>query len=165
MSAPREQLLLALEQSPVIDAGDADAAARLICETGSLGLEVDRCTIWRLSDDGESMRCIHLFDAADGGHHDEPGVTIDRADYPRYFAALRSERSIVAGNAANHPFTGEFAVGYLDVLGLSALLDGPSVSTASWSALSAPNTAAACATGHRRKSASSPASAIFTAAR
>lgn len=125
MSRWRERLLLELSRTSLIDEGELDAAAKALCETMAQGLEVERASLWMLEASGEAMRCIHLFDTREGGHQRFPGLLLEAHTYPRYFAALHAARSIVANDAVCHPDTAEFAHGYLDVLGISAMLDGP----------------------------------------
>ncbi|HAI59432.1 MAG TPA: diguanylate cyclase [Xanthomonadaceae bacterium] len=129
MSGKRERLLLALTVSALIDEGDEAGAARAITEAALDGLGVERCGVWRMADDGRSMRCTHLCDRAAGPDADPHRDTLDLAlsadAFPRYFAALARERAIVADDAPRHPATAEFAHGYLDGLGITSLLDCP----------------------------------------
>lgn len=125
MSRWRERLLLDLSRTSLIDEGELDAAAETLCEAMAHGLEVERASLWLLEAGGEAMRCTHLFDTREGGHQRLPGLLLEAQTYPRYFAALRAARSIVANDAAHHSDTAEFAHGYLDVFGIGALLDGP----------------------------------------
>ena len=125
MSSVRDRLLLALSQASHIDDGDIPASARAITEAAVEGLGIDRCGVWMRAADGRSIRCIHLIDVADGGHRELPDVVLTAGQYPRYFEALARERAIVADDAATHPDTAEFATGYLDVLGIRSMLDGP----------------------------------------
>ena len=121
----RERLLLALSQAAHIDEGDIAASALAITEAAERGLLIDRCGIWLQRDDGRAIECIHQLDRRSGGHRASPGVAVDDARYPRYFEALRRERAIVANDAASFDDTREFAVGYLDVLGVTSMLDCP----------------------------------------
>ncbi len=121
----RERLLLALSQSSIIDDGDASAAAEAICAAAAEGLAVDRASLWELDADARSMRCVHLYDAREGGHRRTPALRLAASDFPRYFEALQRERTITADDAPRHPDASEFAHGYLDVLGIGAMLDAP----------------------------------------
>jgi diguanylate cyclase (GGDEF)-like protein/PAS domain S-box-containing protein len=53
------------------------------------------------------------------------GPVLAEVDYPSYFAALRSGRPILAGDAHTDPITCEFSSGYLTPLGIGAMLDVP----------------------------------------
>jgi signal transduction histidine kinase len=125
MTDNAERLLLALTQASYIDDGELALTARSLCNAAAQGLGIDRCGLWMRAGDGQSIRCIHLFDSRDGGHRDLPDIALTAEQYPRYFAALARERSIVASDAVHHPDTAEFAIGYLDVLGISSMLDCP----------------------------------------
>ena len=124
MIPTRERLLLALTLSPRIDDGDIAETARAITAAAADGLCIDRCGVWLGAADGHALRCLHLYDAGASGH-DAPDFQLTDAQFPRYFDALRRERAIVADDAAQHPDTSEFAVGYLDVLGIRSMLDCP----------------------------------------
>ena len=125
MRNARDRLLLALSEAAFIDDGDIAQSARAITDAAVEGLGIDRCGVWLRGDDGRSIRCLHLCDRADGGHREGPDLELTAAQYPRYFEALGRERAIVAAHAPTHPDTAEFAHGYLDVLGIQSMLDGP----------------------------------------
>lgn len=125
MRTARDQLLLALSEAAYIDDGDVAQSARAITAAALEGLGIDRCGVWMRAGDGQSMRCLHLCDFADGGHRDDLDLELTAAQYPRYFQALDRERAIVADIARTHPDTAEFAHGYLDVLGIQSMLDCP----------------------------------------
>lgn len=125
MSSARDRFLLALSEATYIDDGDVARSARAITEAAVEGLGIDRCGAWLRGEDGQSMRCLHLCDRAEGGHREGPHIELTAVEYPRYFKALGRERAIVAGDAARHPDTAEFALGYLDVLGIHSMLDCP----------------------------------------
>jgi GAF domain-containing protein len=69
------------------------------------------------------MRCLALADSAHKAESED--AALDRATYPRYFAALDTERAIVAHDARIDPSTSEFAEGYLKPLGITSMLDVP----------------------------------------
>lgn len=125
MSTARDRLLLALSEATCIDDGDVAQSARAITEAAVEGLGIDRCGVWLSGGDGQSIRCLHLCDRDDGGHREGPDIELTATQYPRYFEALARERAIVAGDAVAHPDTAEFAIGYLDVLGIRSMLDCP----------------------------------------
>ncbi len=125
MRGTRDGLLLALSEATYIDDGDVAQSARAITAAAVQGLGIDRCGVWLRGGDGQSIRCLHLFDLAGGGHREGSNVELTAAQYPRYFEALARERAIVACDAATHPDTAEFAKGYLDVLGIHSMLDCP----------------------------------------
>ena len=82
-----------------------------------------RVSIWLFNDAHTELRCLHLYDRARDVH--ESGAVLDVNRYPRYFQTLEESRIIAANDAATDPATSEFAVGYLDVLNITAMLDVP----------------------------------------
>jgi PAS domain S-box-containing protein len=94
-----------------------------ICSVGSSVLDIARASVWLFDDDQSALVCTHLFDRPQNRH--DRGAVLDIARYPRYFEALQESRTISANDAATHPATSEFAIGYLDQLGISSMLDVP----------------------------------------
>jgi signal transduction histidine kinase len=84
-------------------------------------LGVARASIWLLSADGSILRCACLYEAESGAV--SAGAEIAVADTPAYFRAFREARVIDAEDAHADPRTCEFSKGYLDVLGISSMLD------------------------------------------
>lgn len=124
MSQYHESILNRLSKSPVIDEGDLDAAARLILEAAMEGLGINRSGIWLYdSDIQDHIRCKLLLDSDMA--LPEESLVLARKDFPNYFKALDEDRVIAANDAANAAETKEFAKGYLDVLGISSMLDTP----------------------------------------
>src|SRR4029079_3062895 len=93
-------------------AGLSEALTR-ISSVAADALDVARVSIWLFNDDHTALRCLHLFDRARNVH--ESGAILEVEKYPQYFRALEESRTIAADDARSHPFTSEFAVGYLDV--------------------------------------------------
>lgn len=118
-----EALLLEISTNPAVDEGDLPTSREIVLKTLADGLRVARVGIWSFDDTRSVMKCLALRDTA---HKVESEATVlDRATYPRYFAALDTERSIVAHDARIDPSTSEFAEGYLKPLGITSMLDVP----------------------------------------
>ena len=117
-----ESILLEVSRSETIDSGAFDAAVHLILQSLQQGLVVRRVSLWFYGADSQSMVCHTLFDA--GTLHQEP-VELFATEYPVYFAALRTERAIIADDAHTNPFTQEFSAGYLPLYQISSMLDLP----------------------------------------
>ncbi len=105
------------------DAASLDESLMRITGVGASSLDVARVSVWLFNDDQTELRCVHLFDRNRNVH--ESGGVLQMSQYPRYFEAMQSARTIAAGDAATHPGTAEFATGYLDVLGIRSMLDVP----------------------------------------
>ena len=118
-----EALLNKVSKSPVIDKGDLKAAATLVLESVMAGLNVQRCGIWLYEESLSGISCFLLFDHATNTTVED--LILSRKDFPNYFAALDEERTIAADDARTHPATAEFKESYLDVLGITSMLDTP----------------------------------------
>jgi PAS domain S-box-containing protein len=94
-----------------------------ITEIGATILRVERAGIWFFSSDGTTLLCSDLYTRTGNLH--ESGQTITGTEYPRYFAALQDNRTIVASDARTHGHTSEFASGYLEKAGISSMLNVP----------------------------------------
>jgi len=74
-----------------------------------------------LADDGAALSQFSVHDSLSG--EDRQGLVLSARDYPVYFKALMSGRAIDAGDARQDPRTREFREGYLEPLGIHAMLD------------------------------------------
>jgi len=108
---------------PAIASGDLGGAARAITQIAAQVLEVERVSVWWLDQSRQELQCLSLF-LRNRGCHDSD-VPMRGADYPRYFAALATERAIAAEVACQDGRTAEFSASYLQPLGIVSLLDAP----------------------------------------
>ena len=115
--------LMGLVRSDALACGELDQALREISETATRVLHVERCSMWRLSEDHDSIACELMVRAGEDAH--ESGVELARADVPAYFEALLEGESIVAHRARTDPRTLELWDPYLKPRGVHALLDVP----------------------------------------
>jgi PAS domain S-box-containing protein len=113
----------ALVSLATTDAPTLRDAMNRITETGATILGVERVGIWFFSADSATLFCSDLYTRTRSLH--ESGHTITGADYPRYFAALQDNRTIVAADARAHEHTSEFASGYLEPQNISSMLHVP----------------------------------------
>jgi PAS domain S-box-containing protein len=111
------QLLL----NEAIALGDLDLAAPFITKLLAQTIHVARASVWLLSDDGEELRCISLYESQLKRY--SSGTVLYSKDYPHYFKTLKTETRIYADNAQIDPRTSEFNVFYHLPLGITALLD------------------------------------------
>jgi PAS domain S-box-containing protein len=98
-------------------------AMNRITETGGNTLDVERTSIWFFSTDGQELVCRDVYTPGRNTH--ESGQTLQGADYPRYFAALQDNRTIVAADARNDENINEFTAGYFSPQGITSVLDVP----------------------------------------
>ena len=92
-----------------------------ITEAVSKALMVQRTSIWLLDPSGDHLELLDLYAHADRSH--STGSILERKQYPEYFSALGGGRVIDAFDAHLDPRTREFHEGYLEPLGIGAMLD------------------------------------------
>ena len=90
-------------------------------------LDVARVGLWLLSDDRTALHEVAKHDERSGALATDIDRkwTLSLAGWPAYLAAITSRRVIAAGDARTDPRTAELRDGYLDALGIAALLDAP----------------------------------------
>ena len=123
MKETLELILLRVSQNADIDKGELDVASRLIINSVCEGLQITRAGIWLYDDMQTLVQCTLLIDK--GNDLDHESLVLTRKDFPHYFEALDSERTIAAHDALTDVATFEFAEVYLTPLGISSMLDVP----------------------------------------
>ncbi|MBL9147419.1 MAG: GAF domain-containing protein [Phycisphaerae bacterium] len=113
--------LIGLAHNRVLLTGELDDAMPEAARIGAEMLDVARLSIWFYDDAGTSIRCAELYERATGAH--SSGVVLSAKDHPDYFRALEGERLVAAHDARSDPRTRSFAADYLDILGITSLLD------------------------------------------
>ncbi len=117
-----EQILLDVSASPLIDEGRWHQASRLLLTSTQNGLQVARVSLWFFREDAQYMQC-HLL--LEHGVVCEEEILLHASVFPRYFAALATERAIVAHDAQQDEKTTEFTESYLKPKAITAILDLP----------------------------------------
>jgi hypothetical protein len=102
---------------------DLAATARRVNEAAALTLGVSRVSVWLLTPDHGSISCLDLYESERREH--TSGARLAAADFPEYFAALTTERTIAANDAHTDPRTACFSKVYLTPLRIGAMLDVP----------------------------------------
>lgn len=118
--AQREALLELTTHDDVVD-GNFDAAIREITERSAEILDVTRVNVWLFDDEHDRVHCVDEFDRRTGEH--SSGKELVAAEYPAYFEALESHRTIGADDAVSDPRTAELAQEYLRPNDIHALMD------------------------------------------
>ena len=93
---------------------------RLTAET-AVALQVERASVWLLSEDHENLQCVSLFERSK--NKNSSGMVLHSMDYPVYFDAILNESTVNADDAENDPRTAEFKTKYLIPLGITSMLD------------------------------------------
>ena len=117
----QQQAIVRLATHETVWLGDFEAAARTVTETVVTTMEVERCSIWLLSDDGRELFCSDLFERT--SERQSSGLVLRADTYPWYFQAMRSGRIIDAHDALADPRTNAFSEAYLIPLGIASMLD------------------------------------------
>jgi putative nucleotidyltransferase with HDIG domain len=115
------EALVGLAMQPALYSGDLGEALRALAERVADSLDVERVEIWLVAGEEGAVTSAELFQRTLREH--SRGRKPVLAEHPRYSAALRSERSIVASDACRDPRTSEFAEAHFVPLGIGALID------------------------------------------
>jgi GAF domain-containing protein len=103
--------------------GDLEATVRRVTEAAALTLEIDRVSVWFLDEQRTKIVCADLFEQRAARH--SSGQVMLAKDYAVYFEALSYEQTVAAHDANTDPRTSCFSQGYLEPLGIGALIDVP----------------------------------------
>ncbi len=116
-------VLVDLARRPSLHSGNLGDALRDLAIAASDTLEVERVGIWFFTPDRQAIHCKELFERTPMLH--SAGDEITAANYPVYFKALESERTITADDARLDPRTSGFTESYLIPFGVTSMLDAP----------------------------------------
>ena len=119
----QHDVLVDLARRPSLHAGRLSAALREITEAAAETLAVERVGVWFYTPDRQAIRCSELYERTPALHSEGGELTAVR--YPVYFKALESERTIAAFDARLDPRTSAFTASYLDLYGVTSMLDAP----------------------------------------
>ena len=96
---------------------------RRVDEAAAETLRVHRVSVWLLETDPDRIKCLDLYDRGERRHTE--GNELLATDFPAYFRALATERTIAAHDAVRDPRTSCFADVYLKPLQIESMLDVP----------------------------------------
>ncbi len=129
LRARSEQILVhrdALLELARLDKTDFPEALHQILKASAETLEVERVSYWTLAENDSAITCEMLYLKSRGDVDRTPaGLTLERASYPRYFAAMCGDRPIVAHRARENAATAEFGDSYLGPFGITSMMDVP----------------------------------------
>lgn len=103
-----------------IDA-DLQSSFKKVCEVLSKTIDATRTSVWKLSNNGEELLCLNLYEADKNAH--SHGAVLHVRDFPKYFSAIKAESRISADDVQNDPRTNELTENYLKPLGIISMLD------------------------------------------
>jgi PAS domain S-box-containing protein len=119
----QNQVLLALAKSKTMALGDFNTALDEITEAAASTLGVERVSVWLYNRDRSKIHCLNLYEQTPNRH--SSGAELAAVNYPAYFQALETERTIAADDAYRDPRTYEFGTVYLPAVGITSMLDAP----------------------------------------
>jgi hypothetical protein len=99
------------------------ATVKRITESLVEAIDVERASIWLFNHDESAIESVDLF--VRGKREHSAGVVLKASDFPGYFRAVKTQRTIAAVNAHTDVATAEFSEVYLRPLGINAMLDVP----------------------------------------
>lgn len=103
--------------------GDPAQTIRRVDETAAETLRVHRVSVWIIEVNPLRIRCHDLYERGERRHSE--GTELLATDFPSYFKALATERTIAAHDAVRDPRTSCFAESYLKPLQIESMLDVP----------------------------------------
>ena len=116
-----QQAIVAAALDSQLALGNFECYSEIICQMAANTLNIDIVGVWLLSEDQQQLKLIRQYNRKEANYYQD--ITLLANDYPRYFSALISGRTIDAGNAYIDPRTNEFSSVYLPETGIYALLD------------------------------------------
>lgn len=122
-NAQFDQAMNRLNADIIAGALKADAGFKQITQSTSEVFGVERSSLWFLNESNDAITCACLYSAKDRKH--SSGLELSKRDFPGYFKAMLTERTIPASDARTDPRTKEFTEVYLKPLGIHAMLDIP----------------------------------------
>ena len=117
----QRQTIIDISVDDDITSGNLAKGARTITEAAADTLDVDRAGIWLFDDDKTVLRNVDVYEQSTDTH--DSGSELAASEYPDYFSALETHRSIDATDAQNDPRTAGLSEEYLEPLGITSLLD------------------------------------------
>jgi two-component system, NtrC family, sensor kinase len=110
-----------LVQSEKLQHDDFQIAIEYITEIASLGLDVERVSVWLYTEKHLGIQCIDLYERENNYH--SHGFELSVCDFPQYFQALKEEQLIAVSDVHTDPRTWEFSATYTTPLGITSMLD------------------------------------------
>ncbi|MEA5516465.1 ATP-binding protein [Nodularia sp. UHCC 0506] len=110
-----------LVQSESLQYDDFPTTIKYVTEVASLGLDVERVSVWLYTEDYTKIQCADLYERPSNSH--DSGFELLVCDYPNYFQALKEEQIIAVSDVHQDSRTSEFSASYTLPLGITSMLD------------------------------------------
>jgi diguanylate cyclase (GGDEF)-like protein/PAS domain S-box-containing protein len=115
--------LIQLALHDALTSGDLKDALPVVVDVTAYTLGVERVSVWFFTEDRASLDCWSYYRRVAPIAEDPMRFVV--SDFPTYFQALQSNRTIDASDAQSDPRTLEFTPRYLRPLGILSTLDAP----------------------------------------
>lgn len=103
--------------------GNVQETNKRVTEAIVQAFALERASTWLYDKEKNQIECIDLYTASDKKH--SSGIVLNAEDYPNYFKALKTEKTIAAHEARIDKRTNELTNSYLKPFGIKSLLDVP----------------------------------------
>ncbi len=122
MRAVRQRAaVVKLALSPASDLTNLSKSFERVTEVVSNALGVERTSIWQVTGDGRTLRCLSLYEAGKKKHSQMP--PIDLRTIPFYWETIKTENRIYADDALNDPRTAELTDSFILPYRITSMLD------------------------------------------
>jgi tRNA A-37 threonylcarbamoyl transferase component Bud32 len=118
----RQHLVVELSTSRPVRARDLEGTIRLVVESASRALGVERVSVWMHDESGHKITCTDLYEASTRRHSRAGELTTD--DATTYMRSLSKDRVLAASDVRTDPRTRELE-SYLAPLGITSMMDAP----------------------------------------
>lgn len=113
--------LVSFSKNQSISVGNLEHASKEIVSMAAKNMMVSQVSIWVYNDEKKCIESMACYNREKDVYSEEEIIQFEEA--PRYFAALKNERMIVAEEARTHEHTREFANSYFAQHNIFSLLD------------------------------------------
>ena len=119
----QNEVLMTLASTQLIDRVNKQQIFHEITALSANALEVEQVSFWLISDDGQQLNCVDMFQRSLNKH--SSGQVLRQVDYPNYFQALQTQHVFAVTDVMTDPNTKELVESYVQNFGIGALLEGP----------------------------------------
>ena len=117
----QNRILVELAGKKTVTKAGLKFALQETTEAATQGINVERVSVWKLSEDRSKLICLDLFERSSGTH--SSGQVIEAKHFPAYFRALETSRIISASNVFTDHRTKDFSNDYLIPNKITSMLD------------------------------------------
>jgi len=94
-------------------------ALHQITEAATIMLDIERSSVWLFNEEGDSMRCLDLYERGPQRH----SSGFEMREGENYFPTIKAQRVIVADDVQTHPATRGYWESYFKPNGIGSILD------------------------------------------